>query len=412
MKQQCPVFLPDATLCNQSVFQRGLCALHARYLKQSEGLGFNMIVKNEENCLEKTLANIRPIADEIVITDTGSSDRTVEIALQYADLVLFNLWQDSFSEARNWSLQHSEADYVCWIDADEFIENPETVNISQWNDAQTLLCPIHSEMPGGQVARHFLPKIFRNHTAHFEGIVHNQLIYAEPVLATDITFRHTGYNESPDIMKRKQARTIRLLEKQLIDDPDNTFALMNLGRSLLNSGCVGRASAVTAEGLAIERGNTAIRQMMLYNRVLCEIESKAYDTACQTLTEALTLNPHHLDYLFLRGHIAFLQERWLDCILALGAYQFQQIHPRHALLVNNMLIDYYDAGVKLHALLGHAYANLGFYEDARCHFRDALLLDSTDAMFWRGYVAACEAMGDTDGAEAGTAEALAVGILL
>ena len=164
--------------------------------------------------MRQTLENIRPLADEIVVTDTGSTDGTVAIAESLADKVLFHAWQDSFSEARNWSLQHSDCRfYLCWIDADEFIENPETIDVSEWNGAQTLLCPIHSDMPSGQIARHFLPKIFRNHTAHFEGIVHNQLIYAHPVLTTDITFRHSGYNESPEIMKKKAIADDRVTQK-------------------------------------------------------------------------------------------------------------------------------------------------------------------------------------------------------
>ena len=373
-------------------------------------LGFNLIVRNEENCLRQTLENIRPLAHEIVVTDTGSTDNTVAIAETFADKVLFHAWQDSFSEARNWSLQHSTADWVCWIDADEWIENPETIDVSLWNGAQTLLCPIHSDMPSGQIARHFLPKIFRNHTAHFQGIVHNQLIYAEPVLTTDITFRHSGYNESPDIMKKKQVRTIGLLKKQLTDDPENTFAMMNLSRSLLTHGDTERARAVTANGLSLERGNTPIRQMLLYNRALCEIERHDFDAASETLTEALTLNPHHLDYLFLRAHIAFEREAWLDCILAMGAYQAEQARQQQGVCANNLLTDYWDAGVRMHTLLGHAYAKLGHYADARSCFRDALLIETGDALLWNGYLAACEALGDTEAVEAGRAEALAVGV--
>ena len=195
-------------------------------------LGFNLIVRNEENCLERTLGNIRPIADEIVVTDTGSEDDTVAIADRFADKVLFHAWQDSFSEARNWGLRHSSTDWVCWIDADEWIENPGRIQelLTERPDAMALFCAMNNEMPGGLVARHYLPKFFRNGTAHFEGIVHNQLIHQRPIYPTDITFRHSGYNESPEIMAKKQARTIRLLRKQLEGTPENTFALMNLGR--------------------------------------------------------------------------------------------------------------------------------------------------------------------------------------
>ncbi len=60
-----------------------------------------MIVKNEEQYLDNCLKSIKDIADEIVIVDTGSNDRTVEIAKKYTDKIYFHPWKDSFSEARN-----------------------------------------------------------------------------------------------------------------------------------------------------------------------------------------------------------------------------------------------------------------------------------------------------------------------
>ena len=146
----------------------------------------------------------------------------------------FHEWQDNFSEARNWSLQHSTAEWVCWIDADEWIENTDAIKLSQWTHAKAIVCPIHNELPGGRIARHYLPKIFRNGTAHFEGIVHNQLIHSEPALHANIVFGHSGYNESAEIMEKKGSRTIGLLRKQLETDSDNTFTILNLVRSLSN----------------------------------------------------------------------------------------------------------------------------------------------------------------------------------
>ena len=88
MQHECPVFLPDGTLCKKAIAFNGLCREHSDFgYRRGTGLGFNLIVKNEANCLTKTLENIKPYANEITITDTGSSDATVEIALQYADKV-------------------------------------------------------------------------------------------------------------------------------------------------------------------------------------------------------------------------------------------------------------------------------------------------------------------------------------
>ena len=63
-----------------------------------------MIVKNEEKDLERCLKSVRPHVDELVIVDTGSTDRTVEIAEYYADKLRFFEWTGDFSAARNFSM--------------------------------------------------------------------------------------------------------------------------------------------------------------------------------------------------------------------------------------------------------------------------------------------------------------------
>ena len=368
-------------------------------------LGFNLIVKNEENCLAKTLSNIQPIADEIVITDTGSTDNTVAIAKQFTDAVYFHEWQDSFSEARNWSLQHSKADFVCWIDADEWIENPEAVNPTQWGDAKAILCPMHSEMPNGRIARHFLPKFFRNGTAHFEGIVHNQLIHGEPIGYTDIVFGHSGYNESAEIMAKKGERTIGLLRKQLADDPDNTFAMMNLARSLTNHGDINEVYPIIERALKLETEPTPLREMLLYSKIRYYYQIGALNPVKRTIDTALELNPHNLDFLFFLAQVAYEEQRWLDCLIAMGAYEAEQHRQRNGYAdISNRLTDFWDAGALKHQLLGAAYFGLKRYDDAREAFRQALLIDTDDASLYKRYAYCCEQGGDTLAAEAAMSE--------
>lgn len=409
----CPVFLPDATLCNQPVFQRGLCALHAESLKLSDGLGFNMIVKNEENCLARTLENIRPMADEIVVTDTGSSDRTVEIALAYADLVLFHAWQDSFSEARNWGLQYATKSLICSIDADEWIVNPPAEvqeTLAECNGAMTLLCAMESEMPGGRLARHYLPKFFRRGTAKYEGIVHNQLLYAHPAVTTELTFRHTGYNESPEIMAKKYDRTIRLLRKQLDSDPDDTFAIVNLARTLWNKGPSEEVAALIERGLALETGPTHIRQMLLHNKFMVVFDEDDIAAAGAVLQEGLSLNPHNTDFLFMRADYARRVGNWVDVILAMRAYQSEKADPSTDVYRQDVLLDFWDIGTLEDEMLGAAYLNLRRYNEAREHFGIALRVNRFDVDLWRDYLACCEALGDFSAVAAGRAEAVALGI--
>ena len=65
------------------------------------GISLCMIVKNEEKVLGRCLESAKRLADEIVIVDTGSEDRTREIARQYTSRVYEIPWRDDFSQARN-----------------------------------------------------------------------------------------------------------------------------------------------------------------------------------------------------------------------------------------------------------------------------------------------------------------------
>ena len=80
-----------------------------------------MIVKNEEKVLSRCLESIKDAVDEIIIADTGSTDKTKEIAEKYTDKVFDFKWVDDFSKARNFSFSKASMDYMMWLDADDII---------------------------------------------------------------------------------------------------------------------------------------------------------------------------------------------------------------------------------------------------------------------------------------------------
>ncbi|KMK77326.1 glycosyltransferase [Alkalihalobacillus pseudalcaliphilus] len=80
-----------------------------------------MIVKNEEAVLARGLDTVKDIVDEINIVDTGSTDRTVEIAKEYTDRVFFYEWTGNFAAARNESFKYATKDYILYLDADDVL---------------------------------------------------------------------------------------------------------------------------------------------------------------------------------------------------------------------------------------------------------------------------------------------------
>lgn len=84
-----------------------------------------MIVKDEEEVIGRCLDSVRDIADEIIIVDTGSTDRTKEIVSQYTDKIFNFKWVDDFSKARNFSFLKATKDYILWLDADDVIKEED-----------------------------------------------------------------------------------------------------------------------------------------------------------------------------------------------------------------------------------------------------------------------------------------------
>lgn len=80
-----------------------------------------MIVKNEEQTLERCLASVKDIIDEVIIVDTGSTDRTKELAAKWTSKVFDFPWNDDFATARNFSFAQATMDYILWLDADDIL---------------------------------------------------------------------------------------------------------------------------------------------------------------------------------------------------------------------------------------------------------------------------------------------------
>ena len=97
-----------------------------------------MIVKNEEEQLRACLDSLKPIADEIIVVDTGSTDSTKDIAREYTDLIYDFSWIDDFSAARNFAFSKATKDYIYTADADEVIDED---NIRLFRRVKELLPP-------------------------------------------------------------------------------------------------------------------------------------------------------------------------------------------------------------------------------------------------------------------------------
>lgn len=100
-------------------------------------LSLCMIVKNEEEVLSRCLESVKSFADEIIIVDTGSTDKTVKIAKRYTNNVKSFRWIDDFSAARNYSFSFATMEYCMWIDADDIIPQVTQEKLIEWKNTSS-----------------------------------------------------------------------------------------------------------------------------------------------------------------------------------------------------------------------------------------------------------------------------------
>ena len=292
------------------------------------GVSACMIVKNEEDMLPDCLASVRDWVDEIIVVDTGSTDRTVEIAQSYGAKVFHQPWQGDFSKARNFSLSHATADWIFIIDADERVtaeDVPQLRRVLDDNRAQLVSINVYNVYGESASAVTFLPSIrlFRRSLGlRYEGIVHNMLVYADsmPVVRVGARLKHLGYGLSKEKMAKKLARSRVLLEQQLRDNPDNAFALFNYAQLLRGETSTSpthnaelilksaqRAVELTHPDIPSERH---IHLMCLDQMAWTCFHQGRYAKALEYARRALGYKPNYLDPLLLLGHIAARQEAY------------------------------------------------------------------------------------------------------
>lgn len=156
-----------------------------------------LIVKNEEKVIGRCLKSAALFADEIIVTDTGSSDKTKEIARKYTDKIYDFKWINDFSAARNFSFSKAGSDMLFWLDADDIVLKEDAVKINALKcekaPADTYMMKYYAAVdenynPTFEYYRERLMK--RCKYARFEGFVHECVAPFGKIVYSDIKVIH------------------------------------------------------------------------------------------------------------------------------------------------------------------------------------------------------------------------------
>lgn len=208
-----------------------------------------LIAKNEEQRLPQCLESLRSLADEIIVVDTGSLDRTVAIAKKYQARVFHFEWCDDFSQARNYAIAQAKGKWILVIDADEVLEQSAIAILQEVLQREDCLAVnlLRSEIDAKQAPYSLVLRLFRNHPAiKFTGLYHesiDQSVVAlqaqEPhwqVLNVEVpVLLHYGYTDSEIQLKHKYEFAKQLMHKHLEAFPNDSYMLNKLGALYISS---------------------------------------------------------------------------------------------------------------------------------------------------------------------------------
>ena len=203
-----------------------------------------IIAKNEEKYLEECLKRIRPYGFEIVVTDTGSTDKTKEIAQKYADKVLDFAWVNDFSKARNYCAENASNNWILALDCDEYVENINVQHLRIYmQKAKQGLGFLKMKMLAYDTKGRLsftvgdVPRFYNRNYYHFEGAIHEQIKRIDGEKDRD-TFLlpmeavHQGYAIQGEEMDKKQERNINLIKEALKNEPENAYLHFQYAQSL------------------------------------------------------------------------------------------------------------------------------------------------------------------------------------
>ncbi|MBF0417906.1 MAG: glycosyltransferase family 2 protein, partial [Magnetococcales bacterium] len=208
-----------------------------------DGLSVILMGRDEARFLPLSLPPLRRVADEIIFVDTGSSDRTLEIAREFGCRIFHLPWNQDFSAPKNLALDQARFRFILNVDCDEVLTDDPDFRTRILNQCHTSHAPawiirIDNLMADGQVHPSQALRLFRNDPRiRFCNPIHEGIadsVYRNwphrPPEPINLVLHHHGY--SAGLNKEKIRRNVQILRKWVTEDPGTVYGRYKLGMNL------------------------------------------------------------------------------------------------------------------------------------------------------------------------------------
>lgn len=226
-------------------------------MKRDRTLSLCMIARDEEGTIGRALEAVRPFCDEMIVVDTGSTDRTRDIALGLGARVVDQAWTDDFAHARNRALAEASCDFVIALDADEIIDarcGRDVREAIRRDDTRGVFLPIVNRFEDGRKLEALILRVFPLRAdIRYRYRIHEQVVDSVVAIAKRERGKliqaggaviHDGYRKDVIEARGKNQRNRRLFELAIADEPDDLYLRYKFAdflRALPNEGARVRA---------------------------------------------------------------------------------------------------------------------------------------------------------------------------
>ena len=341
------------------------------------------IAKNEEIALPKCLSSVKDVVDEIVVLDTGSSDRTIEIAKQFGAKVYHFDWCNDFSAARNQALNYVTGDWILVLDADETL-TPEIVPHLQQailSDRLLVINLLRQEVGAAQSPYSLVSRLFRRHpNIRFDRPYHAlvddsvaEILNQEPQwqigYLPQVAILHSGYQKDAIAHKDKWEQAAKTMEKFLALHPFDPYVCCKLGALYVESGKIEQGIELLERGLTANKVDDQILYELHYHLGIAYNRLQNWLHAKANYQAAINLDIYPMLKLGAYNNLGNLHQANGDLSAAKTAYETAlQIDP-------NFVTGYYNYGIILKAM--------GRFTDAIAAYQQAIHLNPNYAQAYQ-----------------------------
>lgn len=344
-----------------------------------------MIVKNEEEVLERCLQSIHGIADEIIIVDTGSTDNTKQIATKYTDKFYEIKWENDFSKARNYAASKASGEWILVIDADEYVDRE---SFNEFKKQLSLNPPVEEinavqivnfvgEEANNTTLNHHTRLYRNNGLIEFNRPIHEVLQYKDKettvVGYVDLQIYHSGYMKQIVKEKQKNDRNLSLLLKKEEKSGIDYFYIGNEYKSLGNM-----KKAIEYYQAAYknrESDSVAYLTKLLVLLIDALYSEKRFEEALQVIKGCEEAYPHYADYKYYKGLICLAQKKNNQAKAV-----FEYILTNKDILVVDHSEDYKEYLPLIN--LASIYEEEGELHKAVEYYSKAISLNETNDVLW------------------------------